>query len=120
MTTVTIAAEKAAGPKLTFRAFAKDRQATGQTPGAALDALAAEIDLDANGSLVVFLEPRHDEFFTAEQSRRLRELVVQHRAALDAGLPMPPADLAELEDLALAETEASGLRVEAVLRRVRV
>ncbi len=119
MTTVTIAAEKAAGPKLVFRAFSRDRQSTGQTPGAALDALAAEIDLEANGSLVVFLEPRFDEFFSAEQGRRLQELVVRHRAALDSGVPMPAADLVELEDLALAETEASGLRVEAALRRVR-
>ena len=119
MTTVTIAAEPAAAQDIIFRAFAFGREATGATPGQALDALTADLDLTANGSTVFILDARAVEFFTAEQQRRLLELKVRHRAALDSGMPMPPGQLAELRELAESTTEASGRRVEAILHRAR-
>lgn len=119
MTTVTIAHEPANGMESRFRASSLGREAVGRTAGQALDALTADLDLTANGSTVIIIDARADEFFTADQQRRMMELKLRHRAALDGGPPMPPAELAELQDLALTETEGAGLRTEAILRRIR-
>ena len=54
-----------------------------------------------------------DEFFTADQRRRLEDLMARWRAARDAGLSLPADEQAELEALARAEVEAAGRRAAA-------
>ena len=109
MTTITIAREQSTATAATYRAFGRERTSTGATPGQALDALSAQLEPQAVGSMVVIMEPGPDEFFPAELVERLQQLMVLHRAALDVGSPMSAA----------AETEASGRRAEAVARRLR-
>jgi hypothetical protein len=48
-----------------------------------------------------------DEFFTAEQIRRMRELMAELRAASAAGRKMPDDLRAELDELIGAELKAS-------------
>ena len=52
-----------------------------------------------------------DEFFTAEQQRRLYELMARWRSAGDTGAVLPPAEQLELN--ALVETELRGATARA-------
>lgn len=104
MTTVTIIPDPSAA---SYRASAGPHQSTGRTPGEALDALNAQ--LTSNGEQVV-RQFQPDEFFTADQCRRLDELMTRWRAARDAGVAMPDAERAELDALIDAELDAATLR----------
>ena len=55
-----------------------------------------------------------DEFFTADQQRRLGDLMARWRQARDAGTPLPPADQAELDALIATELRAAAARTAAV------
>jgi response regulator of citrate/malate metabolism len=55
-----------------------------------------------------------DEFFTAEQLERLRELMAQWRAARRTGASLTPAEQAELDALVDAEVQAAGKRAAAL------
>jgi hypothetical protein len=57
-----------------------------------------------------------DRFFTAEQQRRLEELMTCWRTARDASSALPVAQQAELEALVEAELQASGQRAAALTR----
>ena len=86
------------------------------TPGAALDALTAQLDPEQAGSLVIVFDPRPDEFFTAAQQSRLQHLLGRRQAAQDGGPALSPADLAELSDLVNAELTGSARRSAAIAR----
>ena len=70
---------------------------------------------DDTGTLVIVQSHRPDQFFTAQQQRRLSELMARWRAARDAGDSLPPAEQAELDALVDAEVRASGQRAAASL-----
>ena len=116
MTTIAVVpADSGAG----FRAVADGAEATGLTPGQALDALAA-LPGRPTGTAVVIVRPAGaDEFFTAAQHRRLADLMARWRAARDAGGPFPAADRAELDALTAAELQAAAARSAAALVAVR-
>jgi hypothetical protein len=61
-------------------------------------------------------QTRPDRFFTAEQQKRLEELMARWRIARDAGQPFPPEDQAELDALVLAELQAATERAKALLQ----
>ena len=66
-----------------YRAVAGRRQSVGKTPGEALDAMTAQLSSDEAGALVVIQNLRPDTYFTAEQHRRLNELMTLWREARD-------------------------------------
>jgi len=115
MTKVAILAERSAKGVTMYRAVAGARQALANTAGAALDALTAQLSPDESGTLVVVQNHRPDRFFTAEQQRRLEELMSQWRLARDAGKELSPSEQSELKSLVDAEVLASGERAAAVL-----
>jgi hypothetical protein len=113
MTTITIVPHRSeAGAD--YRAVAGRRQSVGKTPGEALDAMTAQLPSDESGTLVVVQSLRPDAYFTAEQVRRLDELMMQWRAARDRGTAISPADQAELDALVKAELDAATRRAEAL------
>lgn len=105
MTTVTIVPDPSAA---TYLASAGSYQSTGRTPGEALDALNAQMASGPGPRLVRNFEP--DDLFTAEQRRRLDDLMTRWRASRDAGVAMPADERAELDALVEMELEAATLR----------
>jgi hypothetical protein len=115
MTRVAILPERSAKGDTVCRAVAGERQAVAKSAGAALDALTAQLSPDESGTLVVVQNHRPDRFFTAEQQRRLEDLMSRWRLARDAGKELPPHEQAELKSLVDAEVLASGERAAAAL-----
>jgi hypothetical protein len=87
----------------------------GKTPGEALDSLTELLGEDEAGTLVIVQHLGPDRFFTADQQRRLAQLMELWRDKRDADSQLSPAEQAELEALVDAETDAARLRAEAAL-----
>jgi hypothetical protein len=119
MTKVTITAEHPGSPNGTFRAAARGHETVGRTPGAALDALAEQLDETQANTLIVVQNMRPDEFFTAAQQHRLSELLAKRRQALDVGRQMDPGENAELESLIDAELDGATRRAAALIGELR-
>jgi hypothetical protein len=115
MTKVAILPEPSIQDGVMYRAVAGARQSVAKTAGAALDALSAQLPADETGTLVIVQNHGPDRFFTAQQQRRLGELMDRWRAARDAGLSLCPAEEQELTSLVEAETQAAGERAAAIL-----
>ncbi len=91
----------------------------GRTPGAALDALAEQLDETEGNTLIVVQGMRPDEFFTAQQQQRLADLLAQRRTALDEGRQLGPAEAAELEALVETELDGATRRAAAMISEIR-
>jgi len=117
MQTIAILPELSSNPP-TYRAICGDHQATGQTPGQALDRLEAELATEptTGETLVILQRFRPDDFFTAAQQQRLRELMDQFQTAIAQGEQLDPTRQGELESLAQAELEANIQRSQRLLR----
>ncbi len=118
MTRVTVLREGADADAVTFRAFGGKSQAAGRTAGEAVDALAARLPEDEGGTLLIVRDLRPDRFFTAEQRRRLEELMGRWRAVRDQGGDLPVEELDELQRLVDAEVEATAQRAEEAWREL--
>jgi hypothetical protein len=119
MTTITIVPEHALAAPPRFRAVAGEKQSVGATAGEALDALTAQLgEPPSSTTLVVVQSMKADAFFTAEQQRRMAELLARWRAARDAGTRLPAEEQAELDALVEAELRAAVQRTEAMARRL--
>jgi hypothetical protein len=116
MTTITILPDTPGSPDTKFRAITDNKQSTGRTAGEALDALTAQLDLARAGTLIIVQHSRPDEFFTADQQKRLAELMDRWRAARDAQTTLSGQDQAELDSLVEAELRAATARASALLR----
>jgi hypothetical protein len=114
MTRVAILPVTSEQGRLTYRAVAGTKQSRGDTAGAALDALTAQMTDDEAGTLVVVQSLRPDRFFGAAQRQRLAALMGQWRGARDAGTSFPPDLAVELEALVDAEVTAAGARAAAL------
>src|SRR5438105_4835540 len=115
MTKVAILPEPSAKGDIAYRAVAGAYQAVAKTVGGALDALAAQLPAEESGTLVVVQNHRPDQFFNAQQQRRLEELMQRWRSARDSGKSLSPSEQTELNDLVDAEVQASGERAAAAL-----
>ncbi|MBV9851814.1 MAG: hypothetical protein JO250_19275 [Armatimonadetes bacterium] len=108
---------------LTYQAVAGDKRSEGATPGQALDALTRQLSGDQTGSgaglLVVVQGLRPDRFFSADQQRRLTELMNDWRTARDQGQALPPDTQRELDALVEAELSASADRAAALADELR-
>ena len=110
MTRIAILPERT-DDSTSWRAIAGDKQSVGRTAGEALDAIAAQLDDEAGGTLIIMQTQRPDRYFTAEERSRLEHLMANWREARDTGVELLEADQAELEALTRREVEASALRV---------
>ncbi|HWE00808.1 MAG TPA: hypothetical protein VG326_00260 [Tepidisphaeraceae bacterium] len=119
MTKVTITAEPSGSPTRSFRAATRGRESVGSTPGAALDALAEQLDETEANMLIIVQNMRPDEFFTAAQQQQLGELLAKRRTALDTGKEMEPAEKAKLETLIDAELDAATSRAATMINELR-
>jgi pyruvate kinase len=119
MQTIAILPEPTAD-SLSYRATCGQHQATGQTPGQALDTLEAELATTSTSSgetLVILQRFRPDDLFTAAQQQRLRELMDQFQAAIAQGTQLAPTVQAELDTLVEAELEANIQRSQRLLQQ---
>src|SRR5690606_5634986 len=114
MTTVSIVRDPSPDNGAAYYAAAGDIQAVGASPGAALDALTAQLGGARTGTMVVVQQFRPDEFFSALQQRRLEELMSRWRAARDQGSALSSDEQAELDELVDAELAAAAKRAEAL------
>jgi hypothetical protein len=118
MTKVAILPEPAGSGQVTYRAIAGQQQSVGKTAGEALDALTSSLPESATATLVIVQHQCPDQFFTAEQQERLKELMARWRAARDRDAALAPAEQVELDALVEAEVRAAGERTAAVLREM--
>ncbi len=116
MTRVAILPVPTPSGELSYHALAGGKQSHGRTAGAALDALATQLEDDQQDTLVVVQHRKPDAFFDQAQQRRLAELMTLWRSARDTGASLSPGEQAELDQLVEAEIEASSRRTAAILR----
>lgn len=119
MTKVTIVPEDIDTPNPRFRASADHKESVGNTPGAALDAMFAQLDPAERATLIVVQNLEGDQFFTQAQQLRMEELLAKWRAARDSGKIFTPGEQAELEALIDAELDASARRASAIASELR-
>jgi hypothetical protein len=116
MTTIAIVPDSPGTQGTQYRAIAGNKQSVGRTAGEALDALTPH-EAEA-GTLVVVQQLRPDHYFTAEQQKRLEELMVRWRKARDAGTALTAAEKAELDALVEAELRAAANRAAALVHQL--
>ncbi len=115
-TTITILPQDPGSADSSYCAVAGKLHFVGATVGEALDGLASQLDKTSGTTLVVVQHGRPDALFTAEQHRRMEELMQRWRAARDGGTVLPPHDQAELEALVASEVRAATHRAAALVR----
>lgn len=118
MTTVAILPVFNANGEKSYRAIAGDRQSFGITAGQALDSLTTLLGEINFSALLIIQNFNPHEFFTAEQQKRLSELMNLWRAARDRGQTLPPKQQAELESLVEAELKAATVRTSALVQQL--
>ncbi len=99
-----------------YRAVAGRNQAMGRTAGEALDTLSTQLPGEEADTLVIVRNMIPDRFFTAEQRRRLEQLMGLRREALAGNSRWDAEDEAELEGLIDAEVRAATERAAALFR----
>jgi hypothetical protein len=115
MTTVAILPISDASGKQSYRAISGNKQSVGQTAGEALDALTAQIGETNFSALLVIQSFCPDQFFSAEQQKRLSELMSLWRTARDLGEELLPEQQLELENLVEAELKAATARTASII-----
>jgi hypothetical protein len=118
MTKVAILPVPTVTGDIVYHAMAGDKQSHGKTAGEALDALTAQLPAEEVGTLVIVQNFRPDQFFDANQQRRLAELMERWRTARDTGTVLPAAEQAELNALIEEEVHASAKRTAALLHEL--
>jgi hypothetical protein len=114
MTKVAILPIPTQGGGVGYCAIAGDKRSQGDTVGAALDGLTAQLSEEETRALVVVQSGRPDRFFGAAQQQRLSELMTRWQSVREQGKDLSAADRAELEALIEAELRASGDRAAAL------
>lgn len=118
MTTVAILPVFDVRGERIYRAVAGDKQSTGKTVGGALDALTAQLEGDEFSTLLIIQNFHPDWFFSAEQQKRLSDLMNLWRTARDQGQTLPPEQQAELDSLVEAELKAATARTAALVQQL--
>jgi hypothetical protein len=104
---------------LVYRAAMGDRQSTGKTAGAALDALTVQMGSQEINGFLLLQNYQPDQFFTAKQQQRLTELMSIWRTVKDRGDLLPPEQQSELDDLIEAELYATAERAKSILAQIQ-
>jgi len=122
MSTIEIIQERPSFEGPIYRALCRDRQAVGNTPGAALDAmerLVAANSENGDGTVVIVQRFRPDAFFTNQQQARLQELMNRFHKASETNQELAPNDRQELETLVDAEWHAAIKRADTILKAAK-
>jgi hypothetical protein len=102
------------GGGVTYWAATRNKRSQGATAGEALDALTKQLTEEEAGTLVVIQSQRPDAFFSADQQKRLNELMIRWRTCRDKGEALPGPEQAELSALVDAELRAATERAAAL------
>ncbi len=116
MTTVAILPISDASGETSYRAIAGDKHSVGKTAGQALDALTVQLDEAEFSALLLIQSFRPDRFFSADQQKRLSELMSLWRLARDHGQSLLPEQQTELEGLIEAELKAATARTATLIQ----
>ena len=95
-----------------FRAVYNGKESLGKTIGEAVDSLTSQIENGSDETLYIVQRFSPDEFFTANQQKRLSELMNKLHAAQEGAQEFLPEEKAELEKLIEVELEGSARRTE--------
>lgn len=111
MTTIEIVQEHPDAKQTVYRAMHGNQQATGDTPGQALDLLERTLAVQesglAEGTTIIVQRFQPDAFFTVSQQSRLQELMDRFHEANAAGQELTSDEKQELEQLVDAEWQAA-------------
>jgi hypothetical protein len=118
MTMIAVLLETSNDSEQRYRAVAGEHRSEGRTVGQALDSLTKQMGGTADTTLVVVQPFRPDPFFTADQQRRLQELMARWRNARDGQATLSADEQAELEALVASEVQASAQRAAALLDKL--
>lgn len=102
-----------------FRAVSGEKESFGETVGEAIDALTVQLKNGNDETLYVVQRWSPDEFFMAEQQKRLSELMQKLHEAQDRKEELLPEEREELEKLIEAELEGSGRRAEKIAQLLK-
>jgi len=114
MTTISVTPDSSGPTGSLYRARAGEREGVGPTVGDAVKAVTDQMGELQETTLIVVQPMKPDRFFTADQIRRLGELMARWRAARDAGTELPAAEQSELEALVRAELQGATERARAM------
>ena len=103
------------GGDISYDAVSDGRKSSGKTAGEALDALTAQLPDEEDSLLIILQKRRPDRFFSAEQQKRLQQLMERWRAARDKGDSLPDEEQSELEQLVEMEVAATRARAAAII-----
>lgn len=118
MSTISVISENNPTGEIIWRAVADEKEATGKTVGEAIDAITPLLEDEDSSSLIVVQRMRPDKFFTAEQQKRLAELMSEWRTARDSGNKLSAEKQSELEALIDAQLEGSARRAESLIEKL--
>lgn len=116
MTTVSILPISSVTGEKSYRAISGDKQWVGKTAGQALDGLTAQLGESRFSALLVIQSFHPDLFFSADQQKRLSELMDLWRVARDRGETLLLEQQAELDSLVDAELRAATARTTALIQ----
>lgn len=102
-----------------FRAVSGEKESFGETVGEAVDALTVQLENGNDETLYVVQRWSPDEFFTAQQQKRLSELMQKLHDAQDRNEELLPEERKELEKLIETELEGSGRRAEKIAQLLK-
>ncbi|WP_199348291.1 hypothetical protein [Microcoleus sp. FACHB-SPT15] len=122
MTTIEIVSEDRTEQTI-YRAICGEQEATGATPGQALDRIEQELTArggEQSGCTVVIVQRfLPDDLFPAQQQARLRELMERLHEAVAIGEALAPQVQQELEELVEAELKATIERSARILKQTQ-
>jgi hypothetical protein len=107
VTAVTICKVSGKRGKAAFRAKAGEKESTGATLGEALDALTASFGEEINEAAVLIHTLQPDEYFRADQQRRMKELFTRPEY-------LSAPERSELESLIDTELDATVARTSSI------
>jgi hypothetical protein len=116
MTTVAILPISNINGEKSYRAIAGDKQSTGKTEGQALDSLTTQLGETEFSGMLIIQNCHPDSFFSADQQKRLSELMNHWRIARDQGQELPIEQQAELDSSVEAELKAATTRTEILMQ----
>ncbi|WP_271253938.1 hypothetical protein [Pseudanabaena sp. Chao 1811] len=116
MTTVAILPISNINGEKSYRAIAGDKQSTGKTAGQALDRLTTQLEETDFSGMLIIQSFQPDSFFSANQQKRLSELMNHWRIAREQGQELPTEKQAELDSLVEAELKAATKRTELLVQ----
>jgi hypothetical protein len=119
MQTISIEAVASSNGERCYRAAVGTQSSTGRTAGEALDALTAQLGNKEINGFLLLQNHQTDPFFTAQQQKKLTELMSIWRTARDQGDTLSSEQQTELDALIEAELIATADRSKSILNQIQ-